>query len=190
MPTMQRAGVVLLLVGCVVLAQAAHAAAGGVTVTNTPSNPVPVAVQGTAQVTVQGIATVKSSDAPGRQPFQKALRVIIQDGDSTAAGTVTVPAGKRLVIEHVTVQAIAAPGTALFNLMVKGTVQGEEGRQFLPIEHTSNVGPNGGTDFIVAGGPVRLYADPGTFVSFSAQRFPVAGILILDWSVSGYLIDL
>lgn len=90
-----------------------------VTVTNTSANPVPatgnISVSGTSSVSVDNVVSVVSEDNPALQP------VTLKYSFGVEAATVSngiytipdyqVPAGKRLVIEHVDGRAIFAPRT-------------------------------------------------------------------------------
>jgi hypothetical protein len=93
---------------------AAHAAAQAlsVLVTNTAANPVPTALVGTPSVTVAGTPSVSLVGTPsvaiasdGREPVQ-GTKVLLASGSTVACRQIyQVPAGKRLVVQYVGVEA-------------------------------------------------------------------------------------
>src|SRR5438445_1232922 len=130
-----------------------------VNVVNTPASPVPV----------------RDVDNPARQPFQAQVVGGFADGASTTGDITiaTVPAGKRLVIEHVSVFGMMEQ----LQRLVGGTLFHELGHNLghdhLPI---SAQGSNaaGTLDYFVASQLVRFYADPGP-IQCSAERDSTAG---------------
>jgi hypothetical protein len=184
----------LLVLGSVVLGatmfpeQLARAAPGiqEVFVTNSTREPVPVHEQGTADVSVtntplgvheEGTANVNVTNAPlavresGETPVQRSLGWTISSCGAT--DTYTVPAGKHLRIEQVTLlQALAQDQIVWFR------VQTDSVRHFL--EHDRN-----GVSQLV-----RLYASPGSTVEFSVRMScPFAEGGFFGGSFSGVLVD-
>src|SRR5437773_3412095 len=87
---------IVLLLGCLALSPEAKAGPAAQT-TN-------VNVVNTPNVNVVNTPTVKDMDNPARQPFETSTGVTIQDGSSVGVREITtVPAGKVLVIEQVSV---------------------------------------------------------------------------------------
>lgn len=83
-----------------------------VIVANTAASPVPVTLQGTQAVAIQGTPAVTVSGAvttapPALQPVQKSQFATFNSGSrfSTTADLYTVPAGKELVIQTVSISA-------------------------------------------------------------------------------------
>jgi hypothetical protein len=70
-----------------------------VLVANTADNPVPVKLQGSADVTVND----------DRERFQKRLDVHLDSGQFLRSGFVSVPAGKRLTVEYIAISATVPP---------------------------------------------------------------------------------
>src|SRR5436190_65074 len=128
-----------------------------VNVVNTPDNPMPV----------------RDVDNPARQPFQAEAVGGFADGASTTDDIpiTTVPAGKLLVIEHVSVFGAMLPGQR----MVSGTLLHEGGHiSGLAHDHLT-IDPQGSNaagsrDYFVANYvSVRLYAYPLTSVTGIAE---------------------
>ena len=102
------------------LTPAAHAAAQAlsVLVTNTAENPVPATVVGTPSVSIAGTPSVIVAGTPsvaiatdGREPVQ-AAKVFVGSPDTLDCGQIyQVPAGKRLVVQYVGVEAFGLSPT-------------------------------------------------------------------------------
>jgi hypothetical protein len=149
---------------------------------------------GTSNVNVVNTPTVKDADNPARQPFHASAYVGFSNGSASATATITtVPAGKRLIIEHVSVYGQmlvgqtmrrAAIGTSLLNY--------NDGGYVFDDLTVSPQGSDGVKDYFVASQDVRLYADPGTQVLGTAIRNSTAGAnpdTAVQFSISGYLVD-
>lgn len=154
-----------------------------VRVINSSAEPVPVV----GEVTVASLPAVELDtttplqvfdvDNPAFQPFQ------IHFPLGTDSPQLTVPAGKRLVIEHVTGNAFSSGD--VFWMAVLTTAGGEFASHLFPMTKVG-VAPSGNNVY-VASAQTRIYADPGTNVSIQpdaigppSQRFS---------SISGYLVD-
>jgi hypothetical protein len=126
--------VLLAFFAIIAYAGRSSAQASSVVVANTTSQPVPTTVQGTPNVrSLQGgtwsvyllgsptlrvnnapSAPVPVSDTRDKQPFQQAYFGQINDGAFVAqAGAVTVPAGKRLVIDRLNVYSTQGSGNTV-----------------------------------------------------------------------------
>lgn len=130
---------------------------------NKPSPSTPVTVVNTP-LSVQGTVNVGNFPTPAAAsvPFQKML----QSGFTTSF---TVPSTDRLVIEYVSFSCSAlGSDPELFAIGLETTASGQYGMHyFAPIKtaFSSSEGPAGTTRF--AGGmQTRIYADPGTAVSY------------------------
>ena len=144
-------------------------------IVNDAANPVPVT----------GTVIVRDANAPERQPFS----AVVQHGFPTTNVQrliTTVPAGKRLVIEHLTWSAFAPTGQQVIFGSLR---EGELGRNvmFLQINppHISAV-----SSLTLQDGsqPVRVYFDAGQEVWSSISSTNNQGEIQL--TVSGHLFDL
>ena len=144
-----------------------------VNVVNTTASPVPV----------------RDVDNPARQPFHAEAVGGFADGASTTGGLLipTVPAGKRLVIEHVSVFGAMLPGQKMVRtrVMYRFSVFGHS---LVISAQGSNA--DGSSDYFVASEPVRFYAGDG-LVSWEAERNSVAGTNGdgIDLNCDGYFVD-
>jgi hypothetical protein len=190
----------LAAVAVFAFATSAFAADKDVVVVNTPAQPVPTTVQGTVQTNVQGTVqtavqgTVQTSivgtvsvqdvDHPARQPFADIKAISFDDGEAQDFTEFDpVPAGKRLVIETVTLRAQAAAGQ-IWDVTMFVTTNG------ITIAHTlqlSTFQTLGDIDIRTATLPVRFYADPGTQVKVHAHReYGTVGFAGVNITVSGH----
>jgi len=102
-------------------------------------------------------------------------------------GFVSVPAGKRMVIEYVSVQAFIPSGQkALFSVIV--FLQGQITGTWHYMESTA-IGAFGGQDYFQCGRLVKLYADPGTTVMPRTDRDSPTGTGQSRMTLSGHLIS-
>ena len=91
---------------------------------------------------------------PDKQPFHANVDISLTSGTEGQNGFVTVPAGKRLVIEYVSGQAFLPSGQkALFSVIV--SLQGQATGTTHYLESTS-IGPFGSQDCFQYGRPVKL----------------------------------
>jgi hypothetical protein len=181
----------LLVAAAAVLAStpgAAVAADKDVTVINTAAQPVPTTVQGTVGTTVQGTVSVKDVDQPARAPFADLKSISMDDGESQDFTEFDpVPAGKRLVIETVTVRTQAAAGQ-IWDVVLFVRTNG------VTIAHTlalSTFQTLGDIDIRTATLPVRLYADAGSQPKvFAHRQYGTVGLAGVDTTVSGYFVSI
>jgi hypothetical protein len=146
-----------------------------VLVVNPPSSPVPVSIQGVAQIDSSSPLSVKIVETEVRQPFQAAL---------TETTPLVVPAGKRFVIEHVTGLVRTNGGDAvcmMLNVQNQGTVV----RHNFPLTLGSDIGHQ---RMYSSSSPARLYADPGSQIEVEIFLVGLIGTSS-NCSVSGYLVD-
>jgi len=157
-----------------------------VTVTNDPAHAVPVTVQWAAKV----------AGAPDPAAAVTAAASCPQPCSGTPFADLavyTVPAGKRLVIEHVSgfarlpvgAQAILEIVTAVDGTYLGGVKYSEQ-----PVDHVLGPVTQAGNSFSVSSS-LRLYADPGTTVTFHVDVETPNGTI--DYAlvrISGYLVDL
>ncbi|SRR6266545_3159118 len=149
-----------------------------VNVANTTASPVPV----------------RDVDNPARQPFQAEVVGGFADGASTTGDITitTVPAGKLLVIEHVSVFGAMLP----LQRLVSGTLLHEVGlnlaHDHLTIDPQGS-NADGSRDYFVANYvSVQLYAYPLTNVTGIAERYGqdlTVNLGSVTYTISGYLVD-
>jgi hypothetical protein len=180
------------------------AAGPEVVVVNTTSQPVPVAVQGTAAVTgsvsILGTPTVAVGNVPTvvvgnsvsqplpmrdvdldvRRAIQIEGEVELAANDQIASAPIySVPAGKRLVIEFVTA---LGPSDHTISLRIQTTLGDNT------MEHHLNF-PR--ADYPRVTSPVRIYADEMTDVVGVLYVFPVLAVPSHAlFTLSGYLVDI
>jgi hypothetical protein len=155
---------------------------GTVTVANLGSSPLPV----TGTVTVSNLGTnplpVSDSNNPAKQPFQ----IEMSTTDFFVPDRFTVPAGKRLVIEMVTIHNLLEGTNCYANRVTLSTsVRGVEMRHFFFPEHR---GTRSDLSFYGVSLVTRLYADPGTVVRIG-DLFLGCSIRSTGWTISGHLIE-
>lgn len=104
----------------------------------------------------------------------------------TGTPGITVPAGRHLVVETISVQVNVTPVGTKIDAFLNYTCAGRPVELFLPLTFSyTDVGRP--FDFYVALHGVRLYADPGTSLTVTA-RSPGGSPGTLFLTVSGYLI--
>jgi hypothetical protein len=171
--------------------------AGSVSVANTPTvllaagasvgiNPASNTVH-IGNTAASAVPVVNINDAG--QPFQNATNSV-QSGTNVSVATIaTVPAGKRLVIEFVSMTGQVPPGQHVELLQIT-TVAGTSGG----ITHDLLVNPQPdaviGDALFRASQQVRLYANAGTQVQALFRRSSSAGNATFEATLSGYLVDM
>jgi hypothetical protein len=160
-----------------------------------------VQVSGTTNVDVQNDSSapviVQDVSTPKRTPFQANAIFPAQPfaNGQTETGSITVPAGKRLVIEHVSARAVIDFGdaTPFFYFTISTTVAG------VTVEHSmatpqpftfqcSNCSI--GTNSVHAvSQEMKLYADPGSTITATVLATSPRAGTTLNFAVSGYLED-
>jgi hypothetical protein len=103
----------------------------------------------------------------------------------TGSPQITVPAGKHLVVETLSVQLDVTPPGSTLEAFVTYTSGGATVTLFVPLTY-AYTDSSTGYDFHVGMQAVRLYADPGTSLSVSGAGSGSTGTLFL--TVSGYLV--
>ena len=135
-------------------------------------------------------ALVKDVDSPASQPFAASGGVVnFPSGSLNASSTLmTVPAGKRAVIEHVSCIDFLEAGNNFVRMEMRYTLGGVAQRhQFV---HT-RVGTSliGTIDVWSFSQPVRLYADAGTTLQMAALRRSATGSGGIECQISGHYVD-
>ena len=154
----------------------------GVIVENTAANPVPV--------NVQHQVTTKDADNPAFQPFAKYVADVPAFPGPNDTVTFDVPAGKRLVIELVTINGTLSSGNTLAVVIIK-TLQPDGST----VTHHLTIPPLGkdinGRPTYCLTHPLRLYAEPGVgSVSIFVARDGDGSTFSVGASISGYLVDI
>ncbi len=175
------AGVVALAVFC-----GSQTSKAGVVVTNTAANPVPI--------TAPSSIPVKAADNPAFQPyqFQDETGGVISPNGYYKTVSFDVPAGKRLVIEFVSILVYLDSGDNLQEAVV--TVSKPGGGVITHSLTRTVTGPSNGCaacgTFTVTQ-PLRLYCEAGVgALKVQTQRVNSSGLYKTAFSVSGYLVDL
>jgi len=143
-----------------------------VSVINTPSSPVPT----------------RDVDNAARQPFQVSVSGDFRDDHTEAVGQISVPAGKRFVIEYVTGAYVIPSGEKItatdLSLLQNNSVTPVFGATFTGTD-------TGANDIFILSQLTRLYADAGTpSISIIGIRNSPSGTGQAFWTLSGYLVNL
>jgi hypothetical protein len=104
---------------------------------------------------------------------------------STGSPSVTVPAGRHLTVETLSLQVDVSPSGSKLEAFVRYTSGGQNVTLFVPLTYAYTQ-PSNGFDFYVALQAVRLYVDPGTSLEVSIYS-PTGGGGTLFLTVSGQL---
>lgn len=128
-------------------------------------------------------------DNPASQPFQASAQFTMTGQPLVFGATsdiTVVPAGKMLVIEHVTFNgATGSPGK--MGASISTSIGGPETTHWLVV---TEQGALAGTPVFMASQPIRLYASPGATVRGHAFRSPDSLDASLGtFSISGHLVD-
>src|SRR5439155_23134862 len=148
-----------------------------VNVINTTASPVPV----------------RDVDNPAKQPFQAEVVGGFADGASSTGDITiaTVPAGKRLVIEHVSAFGTMLPTQKVINGGSE-VIWTDPFGIIIVQYHWDSQGSNadGSRDYFVVSEALRVYANPGPIQCF-AERDSTAGANpnSVTFTISGYLVN-
>lgn len=140
-----------------------------------------------AEAKVKSTTRVVSADNPAFQPYEAFAPVQLSPGQATGMTTFTVPAGKRLVVEFVTLTVGLPPGQHVsFALINQHALTATQQGAFF------------GYDTFVVSQSLRFYAGPGTpnaamfsnGVVVQVTRDNSIDFASFNASISGYLVDL
>src|SRR5882724_1590180 len=179
--------------------QAQQSGAWGVGITNTPN----VMAQQSGQWT-QTIANTDSNPIPVRtvgetsqKPYQKSFQLTAVCGQSRAAANVLVPAGKRFIIQHISMEATPitpfTQNNAVMDAEMITSADGQAGDY--PLDFHDRQSPNGDPRYVI-NASILAFADSQTDISILMDfDFPVGdpscGSLVpASGTVSGYLVDM
>lgn len=105
-----------------------------------------------------------------------------------AADDFSVPAGKRLIVETVMLDAEVPPGDQAACGLTATPAGGG-----IPRSHKFVMTPQGvvnsALDVFISNSPVRLYFSPGEELTWFCYRSNGSGFITFTWSISGYLVD-
>ena len=182
--------IILFALACFALSSATQAAPpppapSNVNVVNTPNVNV-------ANTTASPVP-MRDVDNPARQPFHTHVTGGFADGASTTGEITitTVPTGKLLVIEYVSVFGAMLPAQKMVRSWIhvhgRGDTMATGGD--IPVEQ-QGANASGTIDYFVASRLVRFYADPGPVLCF-AERDSFAGANpdSVTFTISGYFVD-
>lgn len=155
----------------------------------------PLPVTGTVSVSNLGSSPlpVRDLDNPAFQPFMSALNVLISPGPSGTFVKIPfgdkVPAGKRLVIEHVSALIAVDAGQKVGGALGV-TTNGQAVFHSFGFTFEGNGFNASNNDRFVTSQSLRLYADPETEIVASIDRNASSGVGQGNIIISGYLVDL
>lgn len=160
------------------------------------NGPPPVTVNQPVNVVVTNPDTapaqVQDVNNPAFQPYQADDQSgVLSPNGYYKTASFAVPAGKRLVIELVTVHVIVegSQNVSAVELLVR------KPGGIVPVRHQltpSRIGPAPGSATGIAYSvcqPLRAYSEGGTSVELSVERNGMNGLFASRFSISGYLVD-
>lgn len=134
-------------------------------------------------------ALVKDVDSPASQPFAfSSSPVGFGSSLSLELPLITVPAGKRAVVEHVSCINFLASGNNFVRMEI-GFVTGGVSRRHQFVHDFVGGSLISGIDIWSFSQPVRLYADAGTAIRMSALRRSASGSGGVECDISGHYVD-
>jgi hypothetical protein len=174
-----------------------------------PTNPPPISVPNSSTINIQqsGKWTIGLIDTPtvklsaqgntlvfmpgdSAVPFLKTVSFNIESGTSQNNVSITIPEGKRLVIEHISARAQGPVGQK-FIAQIQTTVSHTESPRgifwlvFFPQGTFSTI------DVSTASQPMHVYAEPGNPpLLFVATRTAINGTAFVEATISGYLVKI
>jgi hypothetical protein len=173
-----------------------------VVVTNPPSAPVPVTLQGTGAISgtvnIGNVVRTQDDDNAARLPFQDSFSLQIDPGKSSTTNNsfkVNIPANSRLAIERINVLGEMPVGQALIGVTIDAFVDGSASGNFLgtTFRGTSPSGVIffGPLDIYSGDGGSAMFADAGdNNISLSAFRSATAGTGHVFVQVFGHVVPL
>jgi hypothetical protein len=122
-------------------------------------------------------------------PFVKTISFNIETGTTQNNVGITIPEGKRLVIEYVSARAQGPAGQKFIAQIQTSVTKAESPRGvywlvFFPQGTFSTI------DVYTASQPMRIFADPSTPPAlFVATRTGITGTAFVEATISGYLVN-
>jgi hypothetical protein len=175
------------------VAQGTTAVSGSVSIANSPTVKM---AQGTivginpsnnaVQITNAESAPVAVRDVDfARQPFHQSAEFSFPDGAITRTTSITIPAGKRLVIEYVSGLLVVPTGQNITKITLGVTLDQQFANHFVA---RTPVGDSGfDNELFSVSQQMRVYAD-GLFINI--QRGSATGTASGTVTLSGYLVDI
>jgi hypothetical protein len=185
--------VALVAVGALLAPMGVQAAANLVTIEDSNSNSKAQVDggklrvgDGAGRLTVDG--SVEAVDGNAHGSFARQVNTADFVPGFVASGDgFTVPGGKILVIEHVSVWTRMLTGQQMVRASVRTTANGQQVTHDIRPEFVG--ADSGPADVHLAAEDLRLYADPGTTVFLLVERNTTTGGAPVEIGVSGYLVD-
>jgi hypothetical protein len=170
-----------------------------VRVVNAETEAVPVRVTDAPPVAIEGVASVQVTNAqaspvpvwnaahPALQPWHQSFDLGLVEGETSKQLFLDIPAGKRLVLEHVSASLVVMPQQAPV-LSFFGTNPSAAGVPH--VLHVENVGPWGNSiqSLWTASHPMKVYLDDALLRLSRAGG--TTGPLFATVAFSGFLVDL
>jgi hypothetical protein len=129
---------------------------------------------------------VLNIDNPARQPIDIELNFHFNPNDIDASASFTVPAGKRLVIEHVSVRTTFGQAHKAYGNIV--TQRNGSRFHFFKIDLIGPIGSAG--QQMIASDLIKVYADPNTDLRVDIVRDTGGDIGDGSVHLSGHFVDL
>ena len=124
------------------------------------------------------------------EPFQTGQSigsgVELPDGRESVSDSFSVPAAKRLVVQHVSGRITLPQGQSPRLVAIFATVGSERQAHVLPFQRLV-VAPFGVIWFF--GGPITMYAESAGPVLVNVVRNNATGAGFFNWALTGYLVD-
>jgi|SRR5258708_29451813 hypothetical protein len=114
--------------------------------------------------------------------FQETVAVVLAAGEANGGAFLSVPAGKRAVIEHVSVQADPANVAIQANYFHTSTIGGSGAFRHVPVIVVHQ------GDSVIGSHPLRAYADPGTEWGGSIRRSNTTERLVATFVFAGHYV--
>ena len=124
------------------------------------------------------------------QPFLKTINFDIPAGTTQGNIPITIPDGKRLVIEYVSVRAQGPTGQKFIAQIQTNVAHTESlrGKIWLVFFYQ---GTFSGIDVFTASQPMHVYAEPSTPPAlFVATRTDIIGSAFIEATISGYVVTM
>ena len=124
------------------------------------------------------------------QPFLKTINFDIPAGTTQGNIPITIPDGKRLVIEYVSVRAQGPTGQKFIAQIQTNVAHTESlrGKIWLVFFYQ---GTFSGIDVFTASQPMHVYAEPSTPPAlFVATRTDIIGSAFIEATISGYIVTM
>jgi len=135
-----------------------------------------------------GVQLMKNVDEPGRHPFSVQVSCDLADTVAFGGGSTALPAGKRIVVDYVSVRATLPSGQKLLRADVSTTVAGNT--QPYAVVPTFTGTDTSGNDVYVAGQQVTLYDDPNNGLNVGCTRGPTAsGAANITFFINGHTLS-